>query len=137
MERRRDIHIMFGWTRKKKSATGKGGQDSGLAYAGSPAPGQQPKPAGAGEILRTYETDRGTLEMRDSAMVLSAKEGTITIPYHEVDAWDSSGREFRVWWSGSSGGARSYVVSCVPSREPASDMAAELRDIIHRNTFVE
>ena len=129
---------MFGWTRKKRPAAGGDGQDSGLAYAGSPAPGQQPKPAKAGEILRTYETDRGTLEMRDSAMVLSAgNEGTITVPYHEVDAWDSSGKAFRVWWSGSGEGARSYVMSCVPSREPASDMAAELRDIIHRNTFVE
>ena len=125
---------MFGWMRKGKKPAAKG-RDSGLMYAGSPAPGP-PKRAGAGEILRTYETDRGALEMRDSAMVLSARDGTITIPYHEVDAWDASGKAFGVWWSGSGEGARSYAMSCIP-REPASDMAAELRDIIHRNTFVE
>ena len=126
---------MFGWTKRGKKPEARGG-DSGLIYAGSPAPEQQPKRAGAGEILRIHDTDRGTLEMRDSAMVLSTKEGTITIPYHEVDAWDATGKEFRVWWGGSGEGARNYTISCVP-RESPSGIGEDLRDIIHRNTFVE
>ena len=107
--------------------------DSGLLYAGSRAP-EPTRPSETGDVHRAFETDRGTLELRDSAMVLCTPDGSITIPYHQVDAWDNAGKKFRVWWNTGDRDPRNYTVSCTP-KLPPSAIAGEMRDMIRHNTF--
>lgn len=120
---------MFGWLRRQKKTK----PDSGLLYAGSRAP-EPARPPEAGDVHRTFETDRGTLELRESAMVLDTPDGSITVPYHMMDAWDQTGKKFRVWWSTGGHDPRNYAVSCTP-KLPPSAVAGEVRDVIRRNTF--
>lgn len=120
---------MLGRMRRRKEDR----PDSGLLYAGSRAP-EPARPPEPGDVHRAFEVDRGTLEMRDAAMVLDTPDGTITIPYHRVDAWDDTGKKFRVWWSTGGRDPRNYTASCTPKLPPPA-VAGELRDMIRRNTF--
>lgn len=123
---------MFGWMRKKENKP----KGRGLIYGGSSAPEPTTKAAEPGGVRNVFETDSGQLEMRDTVMVLAGREGSITVPYHQVDAWDDSGKKFRVWWSTPGQDPHHYTMSCMPQL-PAATLAAELRGIIHRNTFEE
>lgn len=121
---------MLGWMRKKKES--KSVKDTGLLYATGTA--QEPAAGGpdqTGDARSTHGTDRGPLELRERAMVLDTDDGRITVPYHMIEAWDDRGKRFRVWWNDD---GRDYTVSCVPDGAPAI-IGAELRDVIHRNTF--
>lgn len=120
---------MFGWMRRQRETK----PDSGLLYAGSRAP-KPARPPETGDTHRSFETDRGTLELRDAAMVLYTPDGSITVPYHQVDAWDHTGKKFRVWWSTGGRDPRNYTIYCTP-KLPPSAVAADMRDVIHRNTF--
>lgn len=127
---------MFGRWRRKKEPQGDGG-DSGLLYAGPDA--AEPEAAGpagkSGAVSRTFETDRGPLEMRETAMLLATQDGDINIPYHQVDAWDDAGKKFTVWWNSGGPNRRNYTMSCVPKDAPPAAIGRELRETIHRNTF--
>lgn len=131
---------MFGFGRKKKKDAREDG-DTGLQYAG-PAPGEPEAGAAAprapGKVRHLFDTDRGTLEMRDDAMVLLTKDGDITVPYHQVEAWDDSPgkKKFRVWWRTGGAESRDYGLTFVPRAAEPADISRELREIIHRNTFV-
>lgn len=127
---------MLGWMRRKGKSAARPETERGLIYAGSAAPETTTKHQEPGDIHHTFETDRGPLEMRDTAMVLAAPDGSITVPYHQVDAWDDSGKEFRVWWNVAGPEPHHYTMACVPHLPPAA-ISEELRRIIHQNTFEE
>ncbi|MXX21060.1 MAG: hypothetical protein F4Z46_04675, partial [Cenarchaeum sp. SB0667_bin_13] len=116
---------MFGWDRKKKPEKK---QESGLMYAGSPA--TQHREVDLGETHHTYKTEDGTLYMRDTALHLVTKQGTITAPYHTIDVWEYTGKSFHVWWTTST---HNYTFACRPEMSPAED----LQNIIHKKTFEE
>ena len=120
---------MFGRMRRRKETK----SDSGLLYAVSRAP-EPERPPEDGDIHRSFETDRGTLELRKSEMVLCTPDGSITVPYHQVDAWDHAGKKFRVWWSTGDRVPRNYTASCT-TKLPPSAVAGEMRGMIRRNTF--
>lgn len=113
---------MFGRGKKKEEP------ESGLRYADHTV---EPARGSPGEMLHSFDTDRGPLEMAETAMVLATKDGNITVPYHQIDAWDDVGRKFRVWWSADT---QHYTMSCEPKMPPAS-LSGRLREIIHQNTF--
>ena len=117
---------MLGWTRRKKQEPNR---DSGLLYAGART---EERPAdGPGDTISTHDTDRGPLEFRDHALVLETDDGRITIPYHTIEAWDDTGKKFRVWWNDN---GRDYTMSCIPEKTPVG-VGSQLKDVIHRNTF--
>ena len=118
-------HSMFGFVRRKKTTA-----DSGLLYAGSSTP-KTPRPADTGDIQHTYNTTKGTVEMRNDAMILTSSDGSITIPYHQIDAWDDTGKRLRVWWYT---GSRRYTAACIPEVSPTI-ISEQMRHIIHQNTF--
>ena len=120
--------MMFGRMRKKDRTAP---PDSGLLYAGSRAPEPEPQ---TGDIRHTFELDGGTLEIRNDAIILEMEDGTITIPYHQIEAWDTSGKKFRVWWSTGGRDPHNYRASCTP-KQPPDTIDMELRAIIHRNTY--
>lgn len=123
---------MFGWVRPKKGKK-KAAKGHGLKYAGSSERGTKAAAPDPGETRTSYGTDRGPLDLRDNAMTLDTDDGRITVPYHTIEAWEDTGKMFRVWWND---GGRDYKMSCTPNQPPA-EIGRSLKEIIHNNTFEE
>ncbi len=112
--------------RKKKDTI-----DTGLLYAASKVEERESEPIPEQESGRIFETNRGQLKLQKHEMILSTKEGDITVPLYQIEAWDSSGGQYRVWYRD---GDTDYRLTLKPKQSPTI-LADDVRNQIHESTF--
>lgn len=119
------LYGMFGWVRKKPKET----PDTGLMYAGATTTPPQ-KQKTSQPVQHIIQTQDGSLELYPSYLRLINEKGTITVPYHTIDAWDYDGKTFRLWYTE---GNHNYTFSCRPqTTSPEEYLVQAIHDAMYK-----